>query len=225
MKFHKSKHIKKEIVFFAHHFALLSGCIIFLCIPAQLNAQISSVLDFKNMSIGLGMNYSRYDFTYHEVSDYENTDLKQSFLIDLRANFSTLYGFIFSPVFELWSWTDNSGAQYDVIQNGVNDYMFSFDISRVFVTYNRFQSYIGGGIGVHSFTHWTKFPRFNPYYQEGTTSKIRSITVHKNLFVPDLIAGLEYQLLERLYISTEVRREFSNTLKQWKLLMSISMFD
>jgi len=225
MKFHKSKHIKKEIVFFAHHFALLSGCIIFLCIPAQLNAQISSVLDFKNMSIGLGMNYSRYDFTYHEVSDYENTDLKQSFLIDLRANFSTSYGLTLSPTFELWSWADNSGAQYDVIQNGVNDYMFSFDISRVFVTYNRFQSYIGGGIGVHSFTHWTKFPRFNPYYQEGTTSKIRSITVHKNLFVPDLIAGLEYQLLERLYISTEVRREFSNTLKQWKLLMSISMFD
>lgn len=212
-------------MFFAHHYALLLGCMAFLCVPVQLNAQISSLFDFKNMSIGLGMNHSRYDFDYRDILDFSNTDLKQSFLIDIRANFSTLYGLVFSPTFELWSWTDNSGAQYDVIQNGVNDYMFSFDISRVFVTYNQFQSYIGVGIGVHFFTYWTKFPRFNPYYQEGTGIKIRSITEHKSLFVPDLIAGLEYQLREGLYISTEIRGEFSNTLKQWKFLTSISMFD
>lgn len=224
MKFHNKKHTERNPMFFARHYALLFGCIAFLCAPVQLNAQISSYFDFKNMSIGLGMNRSQYDFKYPEITDFSNTDLKQSFLIDLSANFSTLYGLIFSTTFELWSWTDNSGAQYDAIQNGVNDYMFSFDISRVFASYNQFQLYIGGGVGVHFFTNWTKFPRYNPFYREGTTSKIRSITVQNNFFIPDLIAGLEYQLWEELYISTEVRHEFSNALKQWKFLTSISMF-
>lgn len=225
MRLRKNNQKRRCSVFNTRNYALLLGCIALLCVPVRLHAQISTYLDFKNMSVGLGMNYSRYDFSYHEITDFNNTDLKQSFLIDLRANFSTVFELQFSPTFELWSWTDNSGAQYDVIQNGVNDYMFSFDISRVFITYNQLQSYIGGGIGVHFFTYWTKFPRFDPFYHVGTNNKIRSISVNKSLFIPDLIAGFEYQLREGLSVSMEVRREFSNTLKQWKFLMNVSMFD
>ena len=198
--------------------------ILLVAAPSSAGAQILESISFKNMSIGIGLNRTDYDFGYSEISDYFNDALKVSFLIDVRANFNGPYDLIVSPTFELWSWTDNSGAQFDVIQNGVDDYMFSLDISKVFASNNRFSAYFGGGIGYHFLTYWTNFPRFNPYFQDGTFNQLQKIVQRTSLIAPGLTTGFEYNLWEGFYISTEIRREFRNELRQWKFLINFSMF-
>ena len=198
--------------------------VLLVAAPSSAGAQILESISFKNMSIGIGWNRTDYDFGYSEISDYFNNALKTSFLIDVRANFNGPYDLIVSPTFELWSWTDNSGAQFDAIQNGVDDYMFSLDISKVFASNNRFSAYFGGGIGYHFLTYWTNFPRFNPYFQDGSFNQLQKIVQRTSLIAPGLTTGLEYSLWEGFYISTEIRREFRNELKQWKFLINFSMF-
>lgn len=200
--------------------------VLVLLIAAQSSAgaQMLESVSFKNMSIGIGWNRTDYDFGYSDISDYFNNTLKESFLIDIRINFKGPYDFTLSPTFELWSWTDNSGAQFDVVQNGVNDYMFSLDVSKVIATRKRFSSYIGGGVGLHFLTYWTNFPRFNPYFQDGSFNQLQNITQHTLVIAPDLIAGLEFSPWEDFFISTEIRREFRNELRQWKFLINFSMF-
>ena len=198
--------------------------ILLVAAPSSAGAQILESISFKNMSIGIGLNRTDYDFGYSEISDYFNDALKVSFLIDVRANFNGPYDLIVSPTFELWSWTDNSGAQFDAIQNGVDDYMFSLDISKVFASNNRFSAYFGGGIGYHFLTYWTNFPRFNPYFQDGTFNQLQKIVQRTSLIAPGLTTGFEYNLWEGFYISTEIRREFRNELRQWKFLINFSMF-
>ena len=198
--------------------------ILLVAAPSSAGAQILESISFKNMSIGIGLNRTDYDFGYSEISDYFNDALKVSFLIDVRANFTGPYDLIVSPTFELWSWTDNSGARFDVIQNGVDDYMFSLDISKVFASNNRFSAYFGGGIGYHFLTYWTNFPRFNPYFQDGTFNQLQKIVQRTSLIAPGLTTGFEYNLWEGFYISTEIRREFRNELRQWKFLINFSMF-
>ena len=198
--------------------------ILLVAAPSSAGAQILESISFKNMSIGIGLNRTDYDFGYSEISDYFNDALKVSFLIDVRANFNGPYDLIVSPTFELWSWTDNSGARFDVIQNGVDDYMFSLDISKVFASNNRFSAYFGGGIGYHFLTYWTNFPRFNPYFQDGTFNQLQKIVQRTSLIAPGLTTGFEYNLWEGFYISTEIRREFRNELRQWKFLINFSMF-
>lgn len=198
--------------------------LLLMAAPSSAGAQILESISFKNMSIGIGLNRTDYDFGYSEISDYFNDALKVSFLIDVRANFNGPYDLIVSPTFELWSWTDNSGAQFDVIQNGVDDYMFSLDISKVFASNNRFSAYFGGGIGYHFLTYWTNFPRFNPYFQDGTFNQLQKIVQRTSLIAPGLTTGFEFNLWEGFYISTEIRREFRNELRQWKFLINFSMF-
>ena len=198
--------------------------VLLVAAPSSAGAQILESISFKNMSIGIGWNRTDYDFGYSEISDYFNNALETSFLIDVRANFNGPYDLIVSPTFELWSWTDNSGAQFDAIQNGVDDYMFSLDISKVFASNNRFSAYFGGGIGYHFLTYWTNFPRFNPYFQDGTFNQLQKIVQRTSLIAPGLTTGFEFNLWEGFYISTEIRREFRNELRQWKFLINFSMF-
>jgi len=204
------------------------SCILLLCggmsIPETLNGQFLSFLDFQNTSIGVGINRTNYSFSYPEVPRFYNNTLKQSFVIDIRTNFSIPNGFRFSPLFELWSWTDNSGKRYNVIQNGANDYLFSFDITRPVTRSKRLTWYLGSGVGIHFFTYWTIFPRFSSQYNYQTRFQIRSITEHKVIPAPDYLTGFEFYFWEGFYISTEIRYENNQKLNQWKYIISISMF-
>ena len=198
--------------------------IIGIHIPGQVNAQSLSFLDFQNTSIGFGMNSATYTMRYPEIPDFYNTSLKRSFLIDIRTNFLIPHGLRFSPTFELWSWTDNSGKQYDVTQNGANDYLFCFDIAKPILNAKPLQWYVGTGVGIHFFTSWTAFPRFSPYYSSGRRIRIQSIAERRIIISPDLITGIEYHIWEGFYLSVEIRRETNSPLKQWKYILGISMF-
>ena len=167
-----------------------------IVMPSIANAQLLGSFEFKNMSIGFGMNSTEYDFEYFQIDDYFNNDLKQSFLIDVRANFYGPHDWIVSPTFELWSWTDNSGNQFDAVQNGVNDYMFSLDATKLYGTHNSFNYYFGGGVGLHFLTYFTNFPLMVPFFQNGTFRQIQNITIRTSLITPNLIAGFKFKLWE-----------------------------
>ncbi|MFC1477028.1 hypothetical protein ACFL6L_01020 [candidate division KSB1 bacterium] len=181
-------------------------------------------LQFRNMTLGMGFNSTRYNFTYPELPDMVNADTKQSLLIDLRVNFFTYYNFQVSGVFELWSWTDNSGVRFDIPQNGTNDFAFMLDISHFIPLTDSVELYGGAGGGIHFVANWTKFPRFVPYYETGTLNQLKQITEHKTLFTPNLIGGVQYRLWNGMYMTGEIRHEFSHDLQQWKYIIGFSMF-
>ncbi|MFC1729293.1 hypothetical protein ACFL6I_03055 [candidate division KSB1 bacterium] len=183
------------------------------------------LLQFKNMSLGIGVNISNFDILYSENDRIFHTGSKQSMLIDLRANFYTSSEWEFSSLFQLWSWTDNPGSSNDDPQNGMNDFAFMFDLSRHLAVRQNIQLYGGGGMGVHFLNYWTNFPLDNPYFDRITNKQLRQISVQQAVFAPDILAGIEYELWEGMYITSEARYEFGNSLRQWKFLMSISIFD
>ena len=203
------------------------GFILFLgaILPAAGRAQDDGLISFRNMGIGIGFNRTAFDLQYDETNRVKNNDTKQSLLIDVRGNFDTRYGLQFSSIFQLWSWTDNSGRRPNDPQNGMNDFAFMFDLLKFVQVADGIDLYGGGGGGVHFITYWTKFPLFNPYYEPETGNQLRQITVHETEFMPDLLGGIEYQIPGGLKISAEIRYEFSANVQQWKYFAGISFFE
>jgi len=212
------------------HFRIPAGvlvaCLFFLWQPAALDAQERvHKLTFRNMSLGMGFNHSQYNFGYPELPGYENRDEKQSLLIDVRANFMTLFDLQFSSMFQLWSWTDNSGVRPDIPQNGMNDFSFLFDMIKFFQLTENMRPFAGAGGGVHFLSYWTQFPRFNPYIDIYTGYQLKQITMHKTLFIPDVLTGMEYQVFDGFFVTGELRYESAGGFRQWKFLLGISLFD
>ncbi|MFC1513639.1 hypothetical protein ACFL5P_01390, partial [candidate division KSB1 bacterium] len=179
--------------------------------PSFIYSQYIPDFSFKDMAIGMGFNHAQYDFSYPEVSNFENRDIKKTLLIDVRVNFEFPHSIIVSPVFQHWSWTDRSGSDFDLIQNGFYDYMFGIDFSRQIYEKANFKSSVGGGFGTHLITYWTKFPRFNKYYELNTGSQIQKIIQHKTYFTPDFFINMQYQVISDFYLITEIRREFGGS--------------
>ncbi|MFC1556278.1 hypothetical protein ACFL67_04260, partial [candidate division KSB1 bacterium] len=148
-----------------------------------------------------------------------------SLLINMRANFNTRFDLVFASSFQLWSWTDNSGSRPDDPQNGMNDFAFLFDFIKIRDISDRIDLYAGGGAGIHFMAYWTKFPSSPPYYDIETGYQLRQITYQKSLLTPDILGGLQYHLWNGMYISTEIRYEFSNKFEQWKYFIGISLLD
>lgn len=187
--------------------------------------QKSPLLKFRNMTIGMGFNNTSYDITYPETPAYVITDDMRSLLIDIRTHFITLYGLRLSGSVQFWSWTDNSGSRINVPQNGMNDFSFMFDLIKDISVSERLGVFGGGGGGMHMIKYWTQFPRFNPYYEYFTGAQLDHISVNTTQFSPDILTGIEYKLMEELYLTFETRYEFTRELKQWKYSFSISLFN
>jgi hypothetical protein len=206
---------------------LILTVLILSAIPGEsaICQQESPLLKFRNMTIGMGFNNTGYDITYAETPGYVITDDKSSLLIDIRANFLTLYNLRLSGSFQFWSWTDNSGTRINIPQNGMNDFSFIFDLVKDISISERFGVFGGGGGGMHMIKYWTQFPRFNPFYENFTGAQLNHISVNTTLFSPDILTGIEYKMMEGLYLTFETRYEFTRELKQWKYSFSISLFN
>lgn len=206
---------------------LILTVLILSAIPGEsaICQQEPPLLKFRNMTIGMGFNNTRYDITYPETPGYVITDDMMSLLIDVRTHFLVPNGLRLSGVFQFWSWTDNSGTRVNVPQNGMNDFSFMFDLVKDISVSERFAVFSGGGGGMHMIKYWTQFPRFNPYYEDETGAQLKHISVSTTLFSPDILTGIQYKLTEELYFTFETRYEFTRELKQWKYSFSISLFN
>jgi len=204
---------------------LLTTSLLLLTHAASLFAQDEQrFLQFRNMSIGMGFNSSDFTITYPEARFINHSDPKHTLLIDLRVNFLTAGDYQFSSIFQFWSWADNSGARNDIPQNGMNDFAFLFDIMRFFPLTDRIE-FIGGiGGGIHLMSFWTNFPLDYPYYETGTLNQLQQIYEQRTIYSPGVLSGIQFEIREGLFLTSEARYEFASDLKQWKFLMGISLF-
>lgn len=207
--------VQSQLLFVLICIALLSPA------SAQENR---TLIRFENMSLGMGFNRTDYTILFPESSATFNNDNKQSLLIDLRINFEVLEKAIVSTAFQFWSWSDNSGAREDIPQTGMNDFAFLFDVIRYFPLKEKTELLAGAGAGIHMLALWTNFPFDPPYYEAGTLNQLREIIEHKNIVTPDVLTGLRYRVSDKIYVSTEARYEFARELRQWKYLVTISLF-
>jgi len=203
---------------------LFAFSLCFLIEYAVLPGQAGAVLGIhiRNVSIGGGVNAAWKEADYPEVPFYYESDLKKTFLIDIRldiAAWSEKWRFV--PELSYWNW----GSFPKQGTNGVESQLLSFDfnlgVQRLFERRGKWRPYAGAGLGLYISRHRTDFPLD---FFKNHALIVYEITEKTLKVGPNVAIGNDFFIFPKIAFFQELRFELASGLRQVRFIIGINTF-
>jgi len=192
----------------------------FIIIISFFNISFSQkLLDFENMELGIGFNSSDFSIIVPEIQGLNDKSVKKSLFIDFRFDFKTKYDFNFKPSIGFWSWGTFPEEKDEDSSKTIDNFSINFDFCKYIKLNRSIQLYSGAGLGLQYIVVYISVPE--RLYYLTRIYKINEVYFHPGL---NLILGQKFSLISNFSIHSEIRREVSYKISQWKFTVGISMF-
>ena len=178
-------------------------------------------IKIRNVSLGGGLNAAWKPADYPEVPFYSESDIKKSFLIDIRLDIPAWKKWRVVPEFSYWNWGRFPKQGSDGPESQLLSFDFSLGLQRIFERKGRWQPYAGAGLGLYVSRHRTQFPL---EMFERRALVVFEITEKTLKVGPNFAIGNDFFIFPKIAFFQELRYEMASGLHQVRFLVGFNTF-